>query len=393
MNRILLLDTGKEWGGGTNSMLELLRRIDRSRFALTALFYHNYAQADSDVRAELEKIGIPFLLLDPARQPLWAKLAKELLRGLLSWHRPLRQWAVHRIELAWRIQPDGRRIARILREGGFDLLYMNNQPSSNAEGYLAAAAAGVPALQHCRIDVALNRHEVRLANRVARKIICVSQGVADSLLAQGIAAEKCAVVHNGIDGAIVPPAPVALAGVPGPVIGAVGSLIARKSVADLLRAAAILARESMPFRLLIVGDGPQREALKRLAAELEIAGRTEFTGFQREPLPWVAAMDILVLASAKEGLPRVILEAMLLGKPVVAADIVGPRELVRVGGNGFLYPHGDVPALAGHLRRLVGDATLRHDMGRRGREIVLDEFSIERYVEGVEAVMAEVLAA
>jgi glycosyltransferase involved in cell wall biosynthesis len=141
--------------------------------------------------------------------------------------------------------------------------------------------------------------------------------------------------------------------------------------------------------VLVVGAGPEEQALRDLASSLGLADRVHFAGFQREPLPWLAAMDVFVLASGKEGLPRVILEAMLLGKPVVAADVVGSRELVADGETGFLYAHGDVAALALHLERLVADPALRTRLGSRGRASVLDEFSIGRYVEGVEAVLAE----
>jgi hypothetical protein len=178
--KTLLLDTGKEWGGGTNSMIELLKRIDRSRFEVSAVFYHNYARgSDSNLRHELAAIGIPLQILRSLNQPLWAKLAKELARGLLAWHRAWRQRAVFAIEMAWRIRPNARRLAAVLNQGGYHLLYMNNQPSSNLEGYLAAELAGVPVVQHCRIDATLNPIEISLANRVARRMICVSDGVAE----------------------------------------------------------------------------------------------------------------------------------------------------------------------------------------------------------------------
>lgn len=395
-HKILLLDTGREWGGGTNSMMELLKRMDRKRFAVTALFYHNYRKGgDSDLRRELAKIDIDLLLLPQRPQPKWAKLGKELARGLLAWNRRLRGRAVFAIEHAWRIGPNARRIAQVLREGGYDLLYMNNQPSSNLEGLFAAETTGVPAVQHCRIETALNRAEIAALNRTARRIICVSQGVADSLIRQGVAAEKCIAVLNGIDGsqALPDPAPVraALGLSDGEVvIGTAGSLIARKGVGDLLRAAGMVRQKTpTPFRLLIVGEGPQRGELERLAGELGLENAVIFAGFQKEPLPFIAAMDVFTLASAREGLPRVILEAMLLRKPVLASDVVGSRELVRHGVSGLLFPHGDATALAQNLLRLMEDPGLRAEMGRRGGEIVRREYTIERYVQGVEAVLSE----
>jgi len=385
--KILLLDTGKEWGGGTNSMFELLKRIDCSRFGVSAVFYHNYAKgSDSNLRHELAAIGIPLQILPPPHQPLWAKVAKELARGLLCWHRPWRQRAVFAIEMAWRIRPNARRLAAILKQGGYQLLYMNNQPSSNLEGYLAAEMASVPAVQHCRANAMLNRRETVIINRVARRIICVSHGVAESLNNQGIAPDKCTVVCNAIDGSQSLPAPVALPEAADKlVIGTVGSLITRKSIDHLLQAFALLvASETRPLCLLIIGEGPLRNKLERLAADLGLTNNVIFAGFQKTALPWLAAMDIFVLSSPKEGLPRVILEAMLLGKPVVASRVTGSQELVVAGETGLMYEYGDVAALAGCLRALIPDAEKRSSMGAAGRNRVLAEYSIGHYVEAVQ---------
>lgn len=390
--RILLLDTGKEWGGGTNSMIELLKRLDRSRFAVTALFYRNYPKGEaSDLSKELAKLDVPLEIMEPPRQPVWAKLAKELVRGFLRTFPEKRRHLLHRIERAWRIDPLARRLADRLKAGQFDLLYMNNQPSSNLEGYLAAETAGIPVVQHCRIEAGLQPAEAAVVNRVAKGVICVSEGVRDSLVAQGVRAELCQVVHNAIDGRQALPEPVAIPGVAprALVVGSVGSLIGRKANDQLLRAAASLRGRVPDFHLLLVGEGPQRPALEALAQRLGLADRVTFAGFQAAPLAWMAAMDVAVLASAKEGLPRVILEAMLLGKPVVASDIVGSRELVGDGETGFLYPYGDEEALADRLGQLLADAGLRSRFGETGRQRVLQDFSIEHYVAGVEAQLGE----
>lgn len=394
--RILLLDTGKEWGGGTNSMIELLKRIDRERFDVTAIFYRNYRKGDaSDLQAELAAIGIPLEIEAPVRQPLWAKLAKELTRGLLRPFPASRRRLLHAIERRWRIVPSAHRIASRLRRGNFDLLYMNNQPSSNLEGYLAADIANLPVVQHCRIEVTLQPQEVAIVNRIAKRILCVSEGVRESLRAQGIQPTLCRVIYNAIDGRQSLPEPVALPASAGDtiVIGSIGSLIQRKANDQLLRAAArVRERCSQSFHIVLVGEGPEHEHLTQLAKQLGLESQTQFAGFQQQPLAWAAAMDIVVLASAKEGLPRVVLEAMLLGKPVIASDVVGSRELVKHGVSGFLYPYGDEDALANHLQQLLEDADLRARMGAAGRQDVLQNYSIERYVSGVEAQLQEATA-
>jgi len=175
------------------------------------------------------------------------------------------------------------------------------------------------------------------------------------------------------------------------VIGAIGSLIKRKANHHLLGALARLSPETRRKLVIVfVGEGPEKASLINLAHQLGLSQHVLFVGFQSKPLPWLAAFDILVLASAKEGLPRVILEAMLLGKPVVSSCVTGSRELVVDGENGVLFPYGDECALAAALSRLLEDAALRTRMGIAGRQWVSQNYTIERYVEGVER---ELLAA
>jgi len=390
--RILLLDTGNEWGGGTNSMYELLKRLDRERFAVTCCFYKDYRKGKDGrlLSEELADIGIPLIIMPIRKQPLWAKLAKEVARGIFSWSARLKKRAVLAVEMQWRVKPRVDTLRVLLEEGPFDLLYMNNQPSSNLEGYLAGEAAGLPVVQHCRIEPTLQAGEAAVVNRVATRIICVSQGVADVLAAQHVAENRLRVVYNAIDSRVALPEPVELpAAATRPVIGTVGQLTARKGVQHLLQAVGHLEAEGVTVSCLILGEGPQRAELEALSARLGLTGQVSFLGFQNQPLAWVQAMDIGVLCSSKEGLPRVVLEAMLAGKPVVGSDVTGTRELIVNEETGLLYAYGDVPALTAALRRLLADPLLRRAMGEAGRRRVVERFSIEAYVAGVTEVLEE----
>ncbi|MBL8483778.1 MAG: glycosyltransferase, partial [Rhodocyclaceae bacterium] len=289
------------------------------------------------------------------------------------------------------IEPRAALLAELLRTGGYDLLYMNNQPASNQEGYVAAVQAGLPVVQHCRTEPKLSTQEVALVNRAASRVICVSSGVRDKLVARGVDAARLSVVYNAIDGrAELPAAATAPAG-DGLVIGSVGQLVARKATGDLLRALAILHGERRPLRCVILGEGPQRAELEELARSLGIAAQVHFMGFQAQPLAFIQSMDLFVICSPSEGLPRVVLEAMLAQKPVIGSDVTGTRELVLPEQNGLLYPYGDVPALSAALRRLMDDAALRRRMGAAGRARVLAEFSMQGYVDGISEVLTGAL--
>ncbi|MBI1921525.1 MAG: glycosyltransferase [Geobacter sp.] len=399
MKHILILDTGKEWGGGTNSLLELLKRVDRSKYQFSALFYHNYRKGDgSDIKTEMERIGIEFQLLEQRQQPLAVKMLKEAGRGLLFLNKAAKRRFVFWIDRHFRISPNARRIASILVERSFDLLYMNNQPSSNLEGIMAARSVGVSVLQHSRIETTLNRFEVKMVNRYLNRMICVSHGVRNAFINQGVAPDKCLVVHNGVDPAIEPLTPAAEIrrrhGIAPDdfLIVAVGSLVKRKRFGDLLEAVATLRPKSgKRITCLVAGEGPERKNLFRRADESDLKGSVIFTGFQNDPISYINAADVFVLPSEKEGLPRVVLEAMAMGKPVVAADVTGPAELVVDGETGFLVAPRKSGQLAIALGKLLDSPGMWRPMGEKGRARVVEQFSIQAYVAGVEKVFAEVV--
>lgn len=380
-------------------MLELLKRIDRSKYAFTCVFYDDYRKGDgTSIGEELARLGIDFVRLPRRAQPIVVKFIKELVRALFFFSRRLRRLGVFFVEFQFRIRPDARRIADILRDRRADLVYLNNQPSSNLEGILAARAAGLPAIQHSRIDVTLNSIEVNIANDGLCRIICVSDGVRQSLVRQGVNAANCVVVHNGIDARTRPSQPAAEVraawGIGGDefLIGTVGSLVRRKRVSDLIEAVAALAtKERNSIKCLIVGSGPEQSSLAAVAERLNVSDRIVFTGFQADPVSITNALDIFVLPSTQEGLPRVILEAMLMAKAVVASNVIGPAELVVDGETGFLLSPGDIDSWINALRRLINDATLRKRMGEAGRRRVLEKFLIERYVAGVCAIFDQIL--
>ncbi len=399
MKNILILDTGNEWGGGTNSLLEFLKRADKDRYAFTALFYRNYEKgSESDMRTEMEKLDIAFVLFERKRQPTPAKVLKNLIRSLFFWNKRLANRFVFFVDYHFRIRPNAQEIARNLRDMKIDLIYMNNQPSSNLEGILAAGESGTLALQHCRKEAALNSFEVAAVNKWLPKIICVSKSIRQSLIDQGVEAEKCSVVYNGIDSGVIPET------VPSKIrkqwriaddeilVGTVGSLNKGKRVKDLVEAMSIVALGTVkPIKCIVVGEGREKGHLIEMGCRNSLGDKIIFTGFLSDAISHTNAMDIFVLPSEKEGLPRVILEAMLMGKPVIACDVPGSSELVVHGKTGILVPVGSPDSLAAALLTLIEDSDLRERMGAEGKKRVVSNFTIGNYVKGVEQILDEIL--
>jgi glycosyltransferase involved in cell wall biosynthesis len=160
----------------------------------------------------------------------------------------------------------------------------------------------------------------------------------------------------------------------GPTVGSLGRLSDQKAFHVLVEALAELPQAS----LVLVGDGPERARIERLAAELGVADRLLITGWREDAARWLAAFDVFALPSLYEGLPLAVLEAMRAGLPVVATDVGSVAEAVVPEETGLLVQPGDARAFAGALRRLLDDPELLSRMGRRGRERALERFTIER---------------
>ncbi len=162
------------------------------------------------------------------------------------------------------------------------------------------------------------------------------------------------------------------------VIGTVANLRKEKDYPTFIMAAQQILQKRNDIRFISVGEGNLRGELEKLVRQLGIQNFFFFLGFQENILDIIKSMDVFVLSSMTEGLPTAILEAMSLGKPVVATSVGGVPELVRAGENGFLVPAGDYMALASSILTLLNSASLRERFGQRSRQIVMREFSIEQ---------------
>lgn len=237
----------------------------------------------------------------------------------------------------------------------------------------------------------LGHHELLREICMAAEFVAVETDYSRELLKQRCpeAAPKIHRVYNGLDLAHLP-APPRGPRPPGPVtILSVGRLIAFKGFEVLLEACAELDRRNFDFRCQIVGDGPLREKLEGLIAELKLRKRVELCGSlsQAEVYAKLRACDIFALASlvdtagASDVFPTVIMEAMACAKPVVSTRVAGIPELVIDGLTGSLVPPGEWEEFAVALDKLVRDSDLRTRMGDAGRHRMETDFSITKTVE------------
>ena len=196
--------------------------------------------------------------------------------------------------------------------------------------------------------------------------------------------ERLHVVHNGV--ADVPSrAEPGRAGVPRVVM--VARMAPPKEPLALLRA---LAGVDSPWRLRLVGDGPERHLVEREIAASGLRDRVELAGVSEAVADELAAAQIFVLCSRQEGFPLSVLEAMRAGLPVVASDVGGVSEAVEHRRTGLLVPRGGTEALRAALQELVDDPELRAALGAAGRRAYEERFSLDRMLLGTARVYREV---
>jgi colanic acid/amylovoran biosynthesis glycosyltransferase len=235
----------------------------------------------------------------------------------------------------------------------------------------------------------------RLADKVqsADVVICIGDFARSQLMAQVDEEHwsKLHVVHCGID-------PDAFAAQRDRVTSelrllSLARLTQSKGHAVLLHSLRELARRGVDVHLTIVGDGPKRSGLERLARELDVASRIRFEGaVGREDVhAYYRQADAFCLPSFAEGVPVVLMEAMATELPVVATDVMGVRELVDDGVNGILVRPGRADLLADAIARLAGDVDLRRRLGAAGRQTVQRDFDVHQAAKQIHKAFDEVL--
>jgi glycosyltransferase involved in cell wall biosynthesis len=280
--------------------------------------------------------------------------------------------------------------------------------AANSYGRAAALRERVPHLiasERC-VDPWKQWHQLAIDRYLARRterIVVNSTGVREFYERQGIASEKFVVIPNGIDGAEFAPADgvtpldrrklLTQLDLPADarLIGAVGRLWPQKRVKDLIWAIDLFKVIRDDVHLLVMGDGPQRQILERYTRLVEATDRVHFLGHRADVSRILPHLDCVWLGSEYEGLPNVVMEAMLAARPVVATNIAGTRDLIVEGQTGYLVGVGDRASFVRRTRLVLEDAALAQRLGEAGRQRMLTEFGVDRMVEAHLRLYREVL--
>ena len=258
----------------------------------------------------------------------------------------------------------------------------------------------VPIVAHVRQEIEPAKVRRYQLDRV-EAVIAISRQIEQSLIAGGVSAKNVRTVYSGIDlserqlahddQAIRRMIGVTNGAV---LIGTVANLFPRKGYEVMLRALPSVIRAVPTVHYVIVGsdDNDYANRLKRLAKELKIADRVHIVGFQDPVQPFLVSLDLYVHPALMEGFGIAVVEAMAMGKAVVATTTGGLPEVVAQGETGLLVPPGDVESLAATVVALLQDRIRREQMGHCGRTRAHERFSLAASVMHMEQLYGEVLA-
>jgi glycosyltransferase involved in cell wall biosynthesis len=219
----------------------------------------------------------------------------------------------------------------------------------------------------------------------------ISESTRDDLARRGVARERIRVIHPGIDANWFRPDP-AIRRTAEPTFVYVGRIKRYKGIETAIRAVDLARRQGRALRLEIVGQGDDRRRLEDIVARLGLNDLVQFRGWvsEAEKRDLLRRSWGLILPSAKEGWGIANIEASACGTPALASDRPGLRDSVQDGRTGFLFPHGDVEALASVLLRLAGDPELVERLGAEGRHFA-ETLSWERAARETEQHLQETL--
>ena len=287
------------------------------------------------------------------------------------------------------VRPGGARLLRkIVRARRFDIVHAHD-PHGLTIAWLAGAHRRAALVAQRRVANPLKGSRIALSRyHAAQRIIAVSRFVAESVIQSGIAAEKVAVVYEGVE----LPAP-AVAGEREQardnlsvaaneiLLGCVGYLLPEKGQDALIRAMPAILHEFPNCRLILAGDGPCRRELESVAKKLGVARAVIFAGFVERIADIYRALDIFLFPSLAEPLGTSMLAAMSYGLPVIGVASGGVPEMVTHERNGLLVPAPDPAAFTDATLRLLRSRDEGKRFGTAARETIQEKFTADRMVE------------
>ncbi|MCJ7509040.1 MAG: glycosyltransferase [candidate division Zixibacteria bacterium] len=386
--KILYITPSADLYGSDVCLLEMVKRLDKERFLPFVVLPYK-----GDLFTELSKLrGIKIEILDLA-----------VMRR--KYMHPLRFFI-----FVWKFFLSSLKLYQLVKKNKIDIIHSNS--SMSQVGGVAAFFAGKPHIWHVREITSrpkiLNLFLSITLPKLSTKILCITKAVKDSFISLDGFKKKAGVLYDCVD----------ITSCPGirnsdalkkelgiednfRVVGTVGRINFTKGHKVLLKAAEKVIQSFPRTVFLVVGGADERfghhpvlEELKNLVERLKIKKKVIFTGFRKDVYDIISLMDIFVLPSVKpEGLGLSLIQAMALGKPVIATAQGGPLEIIDNHKTGILIPPNNPVILADSLVNLLKDPQKRERIGKAGQKVASQRFDFEKsgYKDKLEAIYYQVL--
>lgn len=397
---ILYLDNSFTFGGAIISLCHLLRGIDKTKYRpvvvtgqpedATKKYFDGLTTFNNRIKLKWHNNIVYCLVMSlPFSRIKIVKKVIEIVR-FIYW-------------MMFVYLPEAYEYYKIGKRYNIDLVHLNNILGSQLPGIMAAKLLGVPCVAHLR-DFERVSLSCRFYAGLIDHHIAISNSIKDNLLKLGVRPEKITVVYDAVDlnefdyGRDVRVLKDEFAVANGQLLfGIFGRIIAWKGIKEFVNAALLVIKEVPRARAYVVGDVSDGNEsylteVKSLAEKIGISDKIVFTGYREDVADLMKLMNVVVLASiTPEPFGMVVIEAMAIGKPVVATRAGGPLDSVVDGETGFLVPVKDIEKMAGSIIKLLENPGIAEEMGRKGRKRVEEIFCKERYANQVEKVYASLL--
>ena len=294
--------------------------------------------------------------------------------------------------------PFAYRLTQYFKEARPDIVHCHSRRGADILGGLAASFADIPTVVSRRVDNTEMRLMAALRYRPFKKVIAISDAVANVLLERGVEAQRLITIRDAVDVSAFDNQPDCVAlrqefslGANDFVIAAAGQLIPRKGHQYLLQAVAELKDRYKQLRLVVFGEGYLSNQLRAQAASLRLGDVVQFAGFREELDTYLACFDLFAHPALAEGLGVAALKAAAARVPVVGFEAGGMVEAVVHESTGLLVAAEDAGALADAIARFVDDPNLGRQFGEAGRRRMQREFSIDAMADKHVALYESVL--
>ncbi len=390
-NNILYIESGPLGGGSFHSLYQHLRIINKDYFNPVVVCLNNNSNIEP-----LKSLGISVYLLRDWLYDDRITSYKELILHKIT------ETVEHCMSIFYitffRIthKPLLLSLERIIHKENINLIHLNVQIKRDLFGLIAAERTNIPCISHLRSmrSGVFGKYQAGFANRHVSTFIANSNCTKQHWKERGIKDEKIRVVYNAIDHEQIKPEDVrkkwAIDTSVRFIIGCFSNFINDKGHNFLLQAFAGLLKFRSHSVLLLAGHGPLKEELLRKTIALGISQQVIFTGYLTNAVDIIAGCDLLVLPSQNEPFGRVLLEAMMAGTAVVAADTGGIPEVIKHEYNGLLVNYGDEEGLQKAIEKVLIDKDLRSRLVANGHK-TLENFSIEQYDTELVKIYKEVI--